>query len=168
MELSNGLILLSYIAKQGRDGSGTYMQTCVGQNCGHACNSMELFHGIDFLTCQPSITRNSFQAITHHTNLPCYYHLYISRLLQGCIFHALSWRRCVRRPFLRSRPRINISHYQFPLEKASERRARRRERATEGLTESIIDFVLCSRATPRRRWENSMAAPPIEKSFSPE
>ena len=69
------------------------MQTCVGQNCGHAYNSMELFHAIDFLTCQPSITWNSFQAITHHTNLPCYYHLYISRLLQGCIFHALSWRR---------------------------------------------------------------------------
>ena len=68
------------------------MQTCVGQNCGHAYNSMELFHAIDFLTCQPSITWNSFQAITHHTNLPCYYHLYISRLLQGCIFHALSWR----------------------------------------------------------------------------
>ena len=71
------------------------MQTCVGQNCGHAYNSMELFHAIDFLTCQPSITWNSFQAITHHTNLPCYYHLYISRLLQGCIFHALSWRRSI-------------------------------------------------------------------------
>ena len=41
-----------------------------------------------------------------------------------------------------SRPRINISHYQFPLEKASEQPEGGRASATE----SIIDFVLCSRA----------------------
>ena len=41
---------------------------------------------------------------------------------------------------LRSRLRINISHYQFPLEKASE------QPEGERGTESIIDFVLCSRA----------------------
>ena len=53
------------------------MQTCWGQNFCHACNIMELFHAIDLLTCQPSIIWNSFQAITHLTNLPCYYLLYI-------------------------------------------------------------------------------------------
>ena len=84
------------------------MQTCWGQNFCHACNIMELFHAIDLLTCQPSLIWNSFQAITHLTNLPCYYLLYISRLLQGCIFHAVSWLRQASFP---GRFLITRNHY---------------------------------------------------------
>ena len=43
------------------------------------------------LARQPSITWNGFQAITNLTNHPCYYYLHISRLMQGCTFHAVSW-----------------------------------------------------------------------------
>ena len=69
------------------------MSSTLGQNLCQPFNSMESFHAIEWMTCQPSIKWNGFQAITSLTNHPCYYYLHISKLLQGCIFHFLTGRR---------------------------------------------------------------------------
>ena len=66
----------------------------VGQIFCQPFNSMEWFHAIEWMTCQPSIKWNGFQAITSLTNHPCYYYLHISKLIQGCIFHFLTGRPC--------------------------------------------------------------------------
>ena len=58
-----------------------------------AGNSMEDFHAIECLTCQSAITWSAFQVIASFTNHPWYYYLPISKLLQGCIFHAVTGRR---------------------------------------------------------------------------